>query len=321
MIVRFGYVAMSSTVKNASPSQTMTVTNFNKLPNREAALRKLERIGAENLHNTLRLLFHNRAYDIRLYRFSSKLIPLIGHEMLLDWDPIPMLAKEFVAVGDYAKEHDMRVSFHPDHFTVLSTPKAEVLLKSIADLDIHVRMIEAMGLKEQARCNIHIGGSYGNKELSMERFLHQFEELEPRIRRCITLENDDKTFNARETLEACESLEVPMVFDIHHHSINNDGEAAVDLWSRIVQTWKSTALPPKIHVSSPKSEKEFRSHADYVNPADLVPFMRSIAAITPKLDVMIEAKMKDEALFRLMKDMHHAEGITVLGQAAIKVLP
>ncbi|HEY0829333.1 MAG TPA: UV DNA damage repair endonuclease UvsE [Bacilli bacterium] len=321
MIVRFGYVAMSTMVKNASPSQTMTVTNFNKLSDREAALRKLERIGAENLHNTLRLLFHNRAYDIRLYRFSSKLIPIIGHEMLMDWDPIPLLAKEFAAVGDYVKEHDMRVSFHPDHFTVLSTPKADILQKSMADLDIHVRMLEAMGLDEQARCNVHIGGSYGNKETSMERFLLQFEGLEPRIRRRITLENDDKTFNASETLKACESLKVPMVLDIHHHWVNNDGESAADLWPRIMETWKSTGLPPKIHVSSPKNDKEPRGHADYVNPADLVPFMRSIAANTPKLDVMIEAKMKDEALFHLMKDMRHVEGVTVLGQAAVKVLP
>ncbi len=82
MIIRLGYVAMSTVVKNASPSKTMTVTNFSKLLDRDAAIRKLERLGAENLHNTLRLLRHNRAHDIMVFRFSSRLIPLIGHEML-----------------------------------------------------------------------------------------------------------------------------------------------------------------------------------------------------------------------------------------------
>ena len=91
MLIRLGYVAMSTVVKNASPSKTMTATNFSKLLDREAAIRKLERIGAENLHNTLSLLKHNRAHDIMVFRFSSRFIPLIGHEMLGDWDPIPTL--------------------------------------------------------------------------------------------------------------------------------------------------------------------------------------------------------------------------------------
>lgn len=84
MLIHLGYVAMSTVVKNASPSKTMTATNFSKLLDREAAIRKLERIGAENLHNTLRLLKHNRAHDIMVFRFSSRFIPLIGHEMLGD---------------------------------------------------------------------------------------------------------------------------------------------------------------------------------------------------------------------------------------------
>src|SRR6476659_9378950 len=103
MLIRLGYVAMSTMVKNASPSKTMTATNFSKLLDREAAIRKLERIGTENLHNTLRLLRHNRAYEIQVYRLSSKLIPLIGHDLLEDWDPIAKLAEEFEELGNYAK--------------------------------------------------------------------------------------------------------------------------------------------------------------------------------------------------------------------------
>lgn len=89
MRVRFGYAAMSVMLENASPSRTMTATNFKKLEDREAAIHKLQRLAEENLHNCLRLLRHNRAHDIRVFRFSSKLIPLLGHEMLSDWDPFP----------------------------------------------------------------------------------------------------------------------------------------------------------------------------------------------------------------------------------------
>jgi UV DNA damage endonuclease len=317
MIVRFGYVAMSTVVINASPSKTMTATSFRAIPDRAAAIRKLERIAKENLFNTLRLLRHNRAHDIHLYRFSSKLIPLLGHELLDSWDPFPILAESFAEVGAYIREHKMRVSFHPEHYTVISTPHQDVLDKSYADLDRHVRMLEYMGLDETAKCNIHMGGAYKDKIQSMIRFINQFESLSNRIRSHITLENDDKTFNALETLLACEKLHVPMVLDIHHHTVNNNGEEASTLWPRICRTWEQQSIPPKIHASSPKSEQDPRSHADYIHTPDLLQFLQSIAAQTPELDVMIEAKMKDDALFRLMEELKQEAGVKLVDDATI----
>ncbi|TBL71158.1 UV DNA damage repair endonuclease UvsE [Paenibacillus thalictri] len=328
MIVRLGYVAMSMVVENASPSKTMTATHFAKLLDREAATRKLERIAAENLHNTLRLLRHNRAHDIHMYRFSSKLVPLIGHDLLEGWNPISgVLAPDFAEIGDYVRTHAMRVSFHPDHFTVLSTPREDVLRSSVADLDRHVQMLEAMGLDERAKCNIHIGGAYGSKETAGRRFIRQFAALPESIKSRITLENDDKTFNAAETLALCEQVGAPMVLDIHHHQVNNEGERADELWPRILKTWETASrpednilLPPKIHVSSPKDERNIRGHADYIELPALMDFLRSIAELTPELDVMIEAKMKDKALFRLMEDIQGESGVREIDQASFELM-
>jgi len=323
VIVRLGYVAMSTMVKNASPSKTMTVTNFAKLTDREAAIRKLERIGAENLHNTLRLLRHNRAYDIRVYRFSSRLIPLIGHSLLEGWNPIADLTPDFAEIGDYAKQHNMRVSFHPDHFTVINTPRKDILKTSIEVLERHVQMLEAMGLDESAKCNIHIGGTYGDKKAAGLRFIQQFQTVPEPIRRRITLENDDKTFTAAETLDICEKVGVPMVLDIHHHEVNHTGEAAWDLWPRIMKTWTDYSgfpdLPPKIHASSPKDDKNIRSHADYIEPAHFMKFLRTIAPLTPSLDVMLEAKMKDSALFQLINDFQRKPDVKMIDQASFEV--
>lgn len=367
MIIRFGYVAMSVHVQNASPSKTMTATHFQTIDDREAAVRRLERIAAENLHNTLRLLKHNQAEQIRLYRLSSKLVPLLTHELLADWDPLPTLADDFRAVGDYAKRHGMRLSFHPDHFTVLSTPREEVQRKSAFDLDRHVAMLERMGLDERYKCNIHIGGAYGDKAKAFDRFLTNFGSLPERIRRRITLENDDKTFTARETLEAARQVGVPMVLDIHHHAVNNEGERAEQLWEDILRTWEAEKvradaalrasaenvggwkeedvgpngrrggaegagiavsagisesdelLAPKIHVSSPKSAKDPRGHADYVDADTFFAFARSIASMTPRLDVMIEAKQKDDALFRLVRDIADKPGVRRLDGATVEL--
>ncbi|OAB39504.1 UV DNA damage repair endonuclease UvsE [Paenibacillus glacialis] len=333
MIVRFGFVAMSMIVQNSSPSKTMTMASFNKIADRDAALRKLERIGLENLHNTLRILKHCIAHEIKVYRFSSKLVPLATHPDLTDWNPMAVLQDSFAEIGDYVNKHGMRVSFHPDHFTVLSTPRSEVLINSVRDLHHHVTMLTAMGLTATAKNNIHIGGAYGDKLSAAARFEEHFSQLDVGVKERLTLENDDKTFNALETLRVCQKTGLPMVIDIHHQWVNNEGETPWELWPDILKTWQSTlaqadALPgvplaPKIHVSSPRSTTDIRSHADGIEIGSLLDFLRHISRDTGHLDVMIEAKNKDVALFELMKDMGQfaSEGVTIRDGASIEILP
>ncbi|MCQ6562553.1 UV DNA damage repair endonuclease UvsE [Paenibacillus mendelii] len=340
MIVRFGFVAMTMMLENASPSRTMTFANFSKLADRDAALRKLERISEENLHNTLRMLRHCVAHDIKVYRFSSKLIPLATHEALADWQPWPALADSFAEIGSFVKTNGMRVSFHPDHFCVFSTPRPEVLDKSKQDLAYHLKMLDAMGLDERAKCNIHVGGAYGDKQGSAQRFVRQFGSLPDRYRSRVTLENDDKTFTARETLEAAEAVGTPMVLDIHHHAVNDGGESSSalygDLWPRILRTWNpqyvgegereavfEDRLAPKLHLSSPKNEKDPRGHADNVDAGPVTRFLREVSGSVDRLDCMLEAKHKDAALLRLMDDLRQlekaGEGIRVIDGATVEV--
>jgi len=314
--MRFGFVAMSVELKEASPSKTMTYASFSKLADRQAAIGRLEQIAETNLHNTLRLLKHCNAHQIMMYRFSSKLIPLATHAALEGWNPYGKLADSFQAIGQYVKDKGMRVSLHPDHFCVFSTPRPEVLKNSILDMEYHVAMLEAMGLDERSKCNIHMGGAYGDKETAGNRFVQQFSELSPRLKHRVTLENDDKTFNVAETLAAAEAVGVPMVLDIHHHAVNPGGITNDELmdyyWPRIVATWKRECdrlnitidqLPVKIHASSPKSLSDPRGHADYVEVEPLLQFLEQAKPYAPAIDCMLEAKAKDAALFRLMEEL------------------
>lgn len=82
-------------------------------------------------------------------------------------------------------------------------------------------------------------------------------------------------------------------------------------------------MPPKIHVSSPKSEKDLRGHADGVEVEPVLDFLRHIAADTPRLDVMIEAKRKDEALVQLMQKLafYHEEGVEWVDESTVIIHP
>lgn len=144
MHVRFGFVAMAPALTDASPARTVTATAAVKMdpPTRLYRLRELARA---NLHNTLRILRHARAHGVGVYRFSSRLIPLATHPLTDGWDWADELAADFAAIGDFVRTHDLRVSFHPDHYAPLSSPRPEVQAAAERDYAYHSRMVAAMG--------------------------------------------------------------------------------------------------------------------------------------------------------------------------------
>lgn len=318
-IIRLGYVAMSTELNNSSPSQTMTYAQFQKIQDREAAIRKLERIAISNLENCLRLLKHNKGNEIHFFRFSSRLIPLANHEALEGWDYLSPLKKSLKQVGDFAIREKMRVDFHPDHFVLLNSPKKEILQASIQMLSLHVRLLEEMGLPSTHRCVLHVGGAYDDKEKSLERFIHNWMYTPHKIQQTIILENDDTTFTLLDTLYLCEKLNVPLVFDYHHHVACHKTKDWVTEWGRVVNTWRDSSLPVKMHISSPKSEKEFRSHADYVDVDWFFSFLNEVKGSTDQIDCMIEAKQKDAALFQLMERIRQRSDVELIDQSTFKL--
>ncbi|RSL30229.1 UV DNA damage repair endonuclease UvsE [Salibacterium salarium] len=317
--VRLGFVAMSMELKNASPSQTMTYAQFQKHENREAAIRKLERIAQSNLQNSHRILKHCVAHDIAFYRFSSRLVPLATHQDLSDWNYEQPLQEYLEEVGHYIEKNQMRVDFHPDHFVILNSPKKDVLAMSIKILGVHKKLLKGMRVDPKHRCVLHVGGMYQNKETALERFISNWKEIPGDVQEMIMLENDDKSFHLNDVLYLCEKLEVPLIFDYHHHLANHGDVNWETEWSRVIDTWKYSPLPLKMHISSPKNEKEFRSHADHVAPDMFLHFLRTVKGSVKQIDCMIEAKRKDEALFNIMQDIKHHSDIELVDDASFVI--
>ena len=67
-----------------------------------------------------------------------------------------------------------------------------------------------------------------------------------------------------------------------------------------------------MHISSPKSEKEFRHHSDYIDVDMFFKFLKVIKGSIPQIDCMIEAKKKDEALFKLMEEIKTREDVEMI---------
>lgn len=302
-LIRLGYVAMSVNLIDASPSQTMTYKRFQQIEDRDAAMTRLETIARSNIHHCLRILKHNALHGIYFFRLSSRLIPLATHPDLSGWEYISALKDDLKELGQYANDHKMRIDFHPDHFNVINTPKKDIFKATLINLDYHIRLLQAMAIDPIHRLVLHVGGVYQDKPVAMERFISNWSLIPPSIQQAIILENDDKSYNITDVLYLCEKLGAPMVFDLHHHLANHCELDWKTHWHRIVRTWEHSPMPIKMHISSPKSDQAFRSHADYVDAEMFSHFLQEINGSVPQIDCMIEAKQKDGALFNLMKDL------------------
>ncbi|SDB97222.1 UV DNA damage endonuclease [Terribacillus halophilus] len=318
MIIRFGYVSTALNLYEASPAKTMTFARWSKLEKakRQAKLHALTR---ENLERTIRILHYNIAHQIKLYRFSSSLAPLATHEEA-GWDYLSPFTDLYGEIGRLVREYGIRVSFHPNQFTLFTSDKPHITSNAVKDMQYHYNMLTAMGLEDEAYINIHVGGAYGNKELALERFHENIKQLPDPIKAQMTLENDDKTYTTTETLDVCERHRIPMMFDIHHYMANHTGEEPLEkVLPRFMATWQNRKHVPKIHTSSPKSEKAFRSHADYVDVEFLMPLIKHLKDIGQSVDFMIEAKQKDKAALRLAEDISRIRGVKRIGEATVEL--
>lgn len=317
MILRFGYVSTALTLWEASPSRTLTFTNWKKL-DKDSRKEKLLHLTHQNLKNTLRMLHYNIAHEIDVYRMSSSIVPLATHPEVR-WDFTTPFKELFNEVGELVRKHELRVSFHPNQFTLFTSPQEHVTTNAMIDMTYHYEMLEAMGLHNNANINIHVGGAYGDKNKTIKRFHQNFVKLDEAIRMQTTLENDDKTYTAEETLLACEKQGIPFVFDYHHYWANRGEDNYEELLPRIFATWERTGKPPKFHLSSPKSEKQIRAHADYVDLEFALPFIQALKVFGESADIMIEAKAKDKAALKLLEELGKIRGFKRISGGAIKV--
>lgn len=297
MKIRLGYVALPVSIP-ITASKTITLTNYKKLGKKRGE-EKRHKIFEENLDSFLEILKYNQANSIHFYRMTSHLVPLLTYKDSYN-NILIKYKKELENIGNYIQKNNMRVDMHPDQFLVLNSINSSVVDSTITSLNYYYELMQKLDLK--TNIILHIGSSQEGKIKAMKRFESNFNKLPKKVKSLIAIENDDKVFNIRNTLTLAKKLNIPMVLDYHHFLVNKNNEKIEDFITNIFSTWKTT---PKIHFSSPKSKKEIRSHHDYINSDTFIDFIEKIKFCNIDFDVMIEAKQKDEALFRLVRELKY----------------
>ena len=309
MKVRLGYACLSKAMNNITTSSTITYTNY---INKNYTVNKLLDVTKSNLDALKELLIYNVKNNIHFYRLTSKLVPLATHNKV-SFDYIKPLADKYKEIGNIINENDMRVDTHPDQYAVLNSVDKKIIKNTFEILQYHYKVLKALKINNPIII-LHVGSSACGKKASITRFINNFNKLPEHIQKCIAVENDDKIYNIKDVLNLCTKLNIPMVLDYHHYICNNDEEKIEDYIKEIMNTWKN--INPKFHFSSPKSKlkKEFRSHHDYINSDDFIKFINILKPYNKDVDIMLEAKAKDDAISRLVRELKYKTNYNFLDE-------
>ena len=297
MLIRLGYVSISKTLENDISFHNITYTDYSKNNDEN----KLDEIIKLNFNTLINILKYNKKNNIHFYRLTSKLIPLATHKDV-NFEYIKRYKSFYKVIAD--KIGELRIDVHPDQFTVLNSTKKDVLENTFRILEYHYQILKELKVKNPIII-LHVGSSVLGKKNSITRFINNFNLLPSYLKKTIAIENDDKIYNIKDVLFICKKLDIPFVFDYHHYRCNNNGENYLDFLEEMFSTWKN--IKPKIHFSSPKNKtkKDFRSHSDYIDCNDFINFIDSIRKYNVDIDIMLEAKAKDEAIFRLVRQLKY----------------
>jgi UV DNA damage endonuclease len=252
-----------------------------------------------NANSLLEALKFCRLNGINAFRVNSQILPLKTHPQLgYAIEALPQsneIVKTFKKCGTYCRRNDMRLSFHPDQFILLSSPNPEVTRKSIADLKYQAEVAKWVNADV---INIHAGGVYGDKDGALQRLVRGIRSLPANIRRRLTLENDDRLYTPRDLVPICKKLKIPLVYDLHHHRCLPDGLSIKDATQQAMETWNRE---PLFHISSPLQPLKNgnnRNHHDYINVGDFPVFWLNL-----NITVEVEAKAKELAVLKLMREI------------------
>jgi len=190
----------------------------------------------------------------------------------------------------------MRITSHPGPFVVLTSPKEEVVTNAIADLELHAKVFDMMGLSKTPynKINIHCNGVYGDKQSAMNRFCKNFKRLSSSVRSRLTVENDDKAtmYSVLDLMYIHQKIGIPIVFDYHHHKFCTGGLTEEEAMKLAASTWPD-GITPIVHYSEPKEGNKPQAHADYIKE---IPDTYGV-----DVDIMVEAKAKELAILPFIK--------------------
>lgn len=268
----------------------------------------------ENLQTTLDSMkfAHDRGWG---YRISSTLFPLFNLDKanvcLDDLPNATLIYDKFHEIHAFMSSQspkDFRISFHPDHFNVLCSANAEVVRRTINELDHHAWLMDNFaGVESRSYwypLNIHMSRSAGDPQVIAKEFISNYQKLPERVQKRLVLENEDKGVWTPDMLFELIHLEtgIPITYDTLHHRCNPGAWQAREAFRICCSTWKAHDVNPLFHYSEGGANGNPRAHTDFATSSPGIWREEHESDYTQniQIDWDIEIKQKDYAIDHLI---------------------
>lgn len=260
-------------------------------------------LALQNCKDLETILKWNLDNDIYFFRMGSDILPWGNKVNVFDYPDIDEIRAVLARCGKFATDHGIRITTHPGPFNLLASPKEDVVVNTIKDLEMHALIFDFMGLSRTPynKINIHVGATYGDKISAADTWCSNFLRLSEGVRTRLTVENDDKAsmYSVADLYKLIHcKTGVPIVFDYHHHTFNTGDMIEYEALRLAMSTWPA-GIRPVVHYSESKSLHESndsinpRAHSDYID--------NFIDTYNLDIDIMVEAKAKELAVLRYRK--------------------
>jgi len=281
--MRIGYPCINLSLV-CRPSRTFRLASL--------SWERLRETVAGNLACLEEMVRWNASHGLLFLRITSDLVPLASHPANhFPWDRA--FAPDLARIGQLIRSYGMRISMHPGQYTVLNSPRPEVLEASVAELAYHARVLDLLGLDRTVKIQLHVGGVYKDKEAAMARFVRRVGDLGRTMRDRLVVENDERSYTLEDCLQIHTACGIPVLLDAFHHELNRDGRSLPEALAAAAATWGEGDGLPMVDYSSPLPDGRTGSHAHALDEAH---FRRFLGESRPHdFDLMLEVKDKERS--------------------------
>lgn len=285
-------------------------TGFKSCIIKNATEENLINIIQHNLKSLEKIIDYNIENEIKMFRITSDLIPF-GSNDINDIPWWEVFSQEFSNLGKKIKDGNIRISMHPGQYTVLNSPRKDVVVNAIKDLEYHNRVLTSLGTSRKSKIILHIGGVYGDKVGAIERFINNFQLLSSEVKERLVIENDDRSYNIDEVIKIGKELNIPVVYDNLHNEIKpfDSGKDDVYWINRSGETWKKEDGIQKIHYSQQNPDKRPGAHSTTIR---IERFKDFIGKLDNNIDIMLEVKDKNLSAVKCINLLSKEKGMKSL---------
>ena len=298
--MNLGYACINT---GLSANKIMTNRTMRRKTLDEKGIDYVSDLALANVKDLKTIIQWNNEMGIKLFRLSSQIFPWMEEYDWPDLKDYNEIVSIMLEIGNLATKTGQRLTMHPGPFHCLASPNPKVVKRTVIGLNKHAEQFDMMGFEPSNynKINIHVGGAYGDKESTLNRFCENFELLNINTKKRLVIENDDSPneYSVKDLYEGVyKRIGIPITFDYFHHKFNTGGLNEEEALKLASTTWPK-GITQCCHYSESRRKEKLDESIRPQEHSDIIYDEIKTYGLEP--DIVIEAKLKEQAIFNYKK--------------------